>query len=123
MVINIQNESIPSPTASRERVIAALKASKTKTRSMLFCNSLISTYGSARRCLSRILPTAPAVTVIHEWTESTDLCEAQGKDSKLSPVIRALTNGEQLPPITGVSINSGPGDPVPVTYPSYLACI
>ena len=48
--------------------------------------------------LSRIPPAVPAVTVIHEWTGNMDLLrEAQGKDSKLSPVIRALTNGKPLP--------------------------
>ena len=54
--------------------------------------------------LSRIPPAVPAppvVTVIHEWTGSTDsLHDAQGKDLKLSPVIKALTNGEPLPPNT-----------------------
>ena len=34
-----------------------------------------------------------------------DLHEAQGKDPKLSPVIRALTNGEQLPPNTAPGLH------------------
>ena len=54
--------------------------------------------------LSRIPPAVPAppvVTIIHEWTGSIDsLRDAQGKDLKLSPVIKALTNDEPLPPTT-----------------------
>ena len=51
--------------------------------------------------LSRIPPTVPAVAVIHEWKGNMDLLhEAQRKDSTLSPVIGALTNGESLPPHT-----------------------
>ena len=51
--------------------------------------------------LSRIPPTVPAVAVIHEWTGNMDLLrEAQRKDSTLSPIIGALTNGESFPPHT-----------------------
>ena len=45
--------------------------------------------------------TVPAVAIIHEWTGNMDLLhEAQRKDSKLSPVIRLLTNGDPLSPDT-----------------------
>ena len=54
--------------------------------------------------LLRIPSAVPAplvVTSIHEWTGSMDLLrDAQEKDLKLSPVIKALTNGEPLPPNT-----------------------